>query len=648
MRLENAWGRLAIAAVASLAVVETAAAQDHPLDPLTFQEYWTVLEVLRQEDRLDEGTVFYNVSLVEPDKAIVWAFTAGDPFARRAKAVIGHDGETVEAVIDLAAGSLESWSALEGIQPNWLSREFGSTVGLVKQHPDFIAALEARGIDDMTFVECLVLPPSYLGTDEQRGRRIGHVTCAHGPGVQNTWARQISGLTVVVDLDARRVLRVVDEGIVPVPDTNADYDAGSLGPPREVPGPIRIDQPLGAGFTRRGNLVEWQKWRFHVRSDQRVGPVISVVTYEDGGARRPVLYQGALSEIFVPYMDPSFTWAHRTFLDSGEVFAGGLTKPLRPGVDCPDDALFLDGLVAGDRGRPQARDGVICLFEREAGDMAWRHYGQSTDGRKKRDLVVRSAAVLGNYDYVFDWAFQQDGSIKVSVGATGIAEVKSVEAKTAGTGDDDRYGRFVDEHLVAVNHDHYFNFRLDLDVDGPTNRFVVDRLVQKTLPAESPRRSIWVQEPFYPASESQAKLNVHLARPALWRVLSGSRVNGVGYPTSYQLNWGKSAETLLSADDYPRRRAAFIDHHLWVTPYEPSERYAAGEYSTLSEPGMGLPGWTSADRGIQETDLVLWHTIGMHHLVRAEDWPVMPVLWHTFELRPFDFFDRNPALDLPE
>jgi primary-amine oxidase len=85
-----------------------------------------------------------------------------------------------------------------------------------------------------------------------------------------------------------------------------------------------------------------------------------------------------------------------------------------------------------------------------------------------------------------------------------------------------------------------------------------------------------------------------------------------------------------------------------VTPHAPNERYAAGDYPTLSKPGMGLPEWSAADRPISGTDIVLWYTIGMHHMVRAEDWPVMPVLWHWFELRPFDFFDGNPALDLPE
>ena len=276
--------------------------------------------------------------------------------------------------------------------------------------------------------------------------------------------------------------------------------------------------------------------------------------------------------------------------------------------------------------------------------------------------------MLGNYDYVFDWIFQQNGALKVAVGATGIAESKTVaapaalETATAATEGShggssgaatprveppDAYGRFVERQIVAVNHDHYFNFRLDLDVDGPTNSLLIDRLVPRSLPAGHPRRSLWVREPSLARREADGQLDMDMHRPALWRVVSASRTNHVGYPTSYQLMAGMNGMTLLSEDDPPRQRAGFINHHLWVTPYEPRERYAAGDYPTLSTPGEGLPKWTTANRAIEGTDIVLWHTIGMHHVVRAEDWPVMPVLWHSFELRPFDFFDRNPALDLP-
>jgi primary-amine oxidase len=526
----------------------------------------------------------------------------------------------------------------------------------VKAHPEFVAAMKKRGITDFTFLQCQAVPPGYFGTDEQRGRRIAHVQCSDTRRARNLWSRQISGLTAVVDMNAKQVLRIVDEGVIPVTRANADYDPVSIGRAREVPSPMRVDQPLGPGFRLNGHLVEWQKWQFHVRPDQRVGMIVSTVTYSDGERRRPVLYEGHLSEIFVPYMDPAFDWYRRNFLDAGEYSAGGLTKPLLRGLDCPEGAVYLDGLIADDQGRPKPVPNALCLFEREAGDMAWRHFSEEPESRRKRDLVVRTAAVLGNYDYVFDWTFQQDGSIRVAIGATGIAEVKSstvarVMSKGASSGaageGADAYGRFVDQNLIAVNHDHYFNFRLDVDVDGPINSFVSDRLVAKTLPPEHPRRSIWVREPVMARTESQAMMHMDMEHPALWRVLSTTRQNHVGYPTSYQLSPGMSVKTLLTRDDYPRARAGFIDHQLWVTPYRHDERYAAGDYPTLSTPGQGLPAWTKANRPIEEADVVLWYTTGMHHVVRAEDWPVMPVLWHTFELRPFDFFDRNPALDLP-
>jgi len=218
--------------------------------------------------------------------------------------------------------------------------------------------------------------------------------------------------------------------------------------------------------------------------------------------------------------------------------------------------------VATDNGRPSSVARVICLFERETGDMSWRHWsggGDGSESRVARELVVRTAAVLGNYDYVFDWIFQQNGSLRVGVGATGIAESKAVAQQTAdqrletrlgsnggshgsnGDGADagaapaDAHGRFVDRGIVAVNHDHYFNFRLDVDVDGTSNTLQVDRLVSKTLPDGHPRRSLWVREPRVAAREADAQLDMDMHHPALWRVVSTSRKNHVGYPTSYQL-----------------------------------------------------------------------------------------------------------------
>jgi primary-amine oxidase len=45
--------------------------------------------------------------------------------------------------------------------------------------------------------------------------------------------------------------------------------------------------------------------------------------------------------------------------------------------------------------------------------------------------------------------------------------------------------------------------------------------------------------------------------------------------------------------------------------------------------------------------VVLWYTLGAHHVVRPEDWPVMPCAYTGFHLKPVGFFDGNPALDIP-
>jgi primary-amine oxidase len=147
-------------------------------------------------------------------------------------------------------------------------------------------------------------------------------------------------------------------------------------------------------------------------------------------------------------------------------------------------------------------------------------------------------------------------------------------------------------------------------------------------------------------TESGAQRHSTMSEPEIWRIVNPS-VNGpYGSPVGYQID-GHGAMTLMSADDYMQRRAGFTNHTLWVTPYNANELFAAGDYPSVSTAGDGLPKWTAANRAIANTDLVAWLTLGFHHVPRPEDWPIMPVAWHSFEIRPVGFFKRNPAIDLP-
>ncbi|MEO7513296.1 MAG: hypothetical protein ABIZ91_16200 [Gemmatimonadaceae bacterium] len=626
-----------------------AQAVTHPLDPLTRLEHFTVLEVLQQAGKLGEDARFTRLEVKAPAKADVWAWKPGMPIVRSAEAVVSQGPAVFEATVDVTGKRLVSWIERKGVQPMWLESEFSAAVvETAMKDPRFAAALARRGITNAQFVTCLAVPPGNFGEAKYAGKRIGVLSCRQRTGYRNTWARRIEGLSVVMDMHAKTILEFVDDEAVPVVPGGNDFDRAAVGKLREHAAPIEVRQPNGPGFTMDGHVVSWDRWRFHVRPESRVGVIISTATWRDGERERPVLYEGHLSEIFVPYMSPQKDWYVRTFIDAGEFSAGGLADTLNPGVDCPDYATYIDSVVPAGAGWPEDKPRVACVFERTGGDMIWRH---GSEGRPQRELVVRMIATIGNYDYVVDWRFLPDGQIKVGLGATGIVETKMTGAKDARVASTngpssraDAYGRFVEDHVVAVNHDHYFNFRLDMDVDGPANRFVRDDIVAKTLPADHPRRSIWVTETTAITSEKEAMSTTDMHKPSLWRVTS-ERENHVGYPTSYQLLPSHGIHTLLSPDEVARQRAGFIDNHLWVTPYAADERYAAGDYPTLSTPGQGLPTYTKGNRSVANTDIVLWYTFGMHHMVRAEEWPVMPVLWHEFALRPFDFHDRNPALD---
>jgi primary-amine oxidase len=522
---------------------------------------------------------------------------------------------------------------------------------LPKLDPRWIAAMAKRGITDFRNVLCLPLTVGPVFDSALKGHRLLNVPCVDTTGAgNNLWGKPIENLIALVDLSARQVVSVTDLGVLPPPATSPSHAYADSGKYRAVPKPIEISSPQGTNVTVEGGQVRWDNWSFHVRLEPRVGAVLSLIRYDDRGTQRDIAYQLSASEMFVPYMDPAQTWQFRAYMDIGEYGFGVLSSELRPGEDCPGNARFLDLTISDAKGAPVVSRGAVCVFERPTGDPIWRHSeltNNTAEVRPNIELVVRMAPVVGNYDYLVDYVFDRAGNIDVKLGAYGIDATKGVASRNLSdptAAQDTTYGTLVDERLLAVNHDHYMTFRIDMDVDGTGNRLVEDRVGVRRLSGEGPRKSLWQVETRPIATEGPVTTPLNAAQ---FRIESAGKTNKLGYRTSYQLMPGHSDVSLLAKDDPIQLRAGFSGYTLWASAYARDEKYAAGLYPNQNADVDGLPKWVAAKRPIEDRDLVMWYTVGFRHVPRAEDWPVMPGLWHGFRLRPFNFFDRNPALDVP-
>jgi len=185
-----------------------------------------------------------------------------------------------------------------------------------------------------------------------------------------------------------------------------------------------------------------------------------------------------------------------------------------------------------------------------------------------------------------------------------------------------------------------------LDIDGVNNTFVQEKLVKQEL-INHPynRKSIWkkVEQPAY--TEKSAQLIPSVTEFAVWKMQSQTKTSK-GYYTGYKILPSGAAVSLLDPADPPQRKAAFSENTLWVTKFSEDELFAGGMYPNQGQGSDGLKYWTNADRSINNTDVVVWYTLGTHHIPCQEDWPVMPTKYLHFDVVPYNFFESSPLLDL--
>ncbi|EPS58276.1 hypothetical protein M569_16538, partial [Genlisea aurea] len=532
---------------------------------------------------------------------------------------------------------------------------------------DFNRSILDRGVD-LSDLACLPISSGWFGKSrEMEKRRLIKVQCYSMEGTANFYMRPIEGLTVVVDLDTLKVIQITERGKgIPIPAAaNTDYRFSAQNSYQRLVNPISLEQPKGPSFAvEDGHYVRWANWEFHLKPDSRAGVIVSRAQIRDPDTAelRSVIYKGFTSELFVPYMDPTDAWYFKTYMDAGEYGFGLQAMPLDPLNDCPRNAYYMDGVFAAADGTPYVRSDMVCVFESYAGDIGWRHSESPITGmeireaRAKVTLVVRMAASVANYDYIVDWEFQTDGVIRIKVGLSGILMVKGTSHTNTEQYDSDSsgdlYGTLLSENVIGVIHDHFITFRLDMDVDGHhDNSFVKVRLERRrTSPDESssPRLSYLRAVREVARTEGDARIKLKLYDPHEFHVVNPSKRTRVGNPVGYKIVPGGTAANLLDPDDPPQRRGAFTNNQIWVTPYNASEeQWAGGLFAYQSRGEDTLQVWSDRDRDIENKDIVVWYTLGFHHIPCQEDFPIMPTVSSSFDLKPVNFFERNPILRIP-
>ena len=620
----------------------------HPLSMMTAEEIETCVDVLRDAGRIDGTSTFHGCCIYEPPKDEVAAWQLGDSADRRFELVVRHSGEVYEARVSVTRREIDRWEAVPDVVPRVGFVELFKVMEACRTDPTFQEALEQRGITDPTTVQIDPWPTGDYGFKFEDGRRVQRCIAFHRPKPNdNGYAFPIDGLMVHVDVDSLEVLHVEDFGNWPLATERGNYDVDSVvndyGPLRQDLKPVEITQPEGTSFSVDDNEITWQKWRFRIVVDDTEGLVLHRVTYTQDGVERPIIDRASLAEMVVPYGDtrPSQTFKHA--LDSGEYGLGMTANSLTLGCDCLGEIFYLDAFQMLDDGTVVTTGNAICVHEEDFG-IGWKHTDMLTgdvEVRRSRRLVVSSISTVGNYEYGFFWYFHLDGSIKLEIKLTGILTTRAhVE------GDDLTFARQVAPNVAGPIHQHIFCVRLDMAVDGNSNNVVEVNTEPLPPGPENPHNTAFAAREALLLSEHSAMRETNSASSRYWRVESSEKTNRLGRPTAYRLLPSSTATMFASEDSPHAQRAMFAKHNLWVTPTVQTERYAAGDYPTQRNAGEGLPKFTSNDRSIADTDVTLWHSFGLTHDVRVEDYPVMPTEYVGFMLVPDGFFDRNPAIDV--
>jgi len=430
----------------------------------------------------------------------------------------------------------------------------------------------------------------------------------------------------------------------------------------------QVKEPAGHRYVVEDNYVEYLGWSFFMGHDALTGLKVydlrymgERIAYEVGIAEAAAIYSGINDLIQATTVYQDSAWG-----------MGTCAAQMVLGIDCPSTGTLLDLTFLEDSGTPITLKNVICVYEMDEQVPLRKHWFTdyeggyaSYGGLPRSSLVVRMTLPVYNYDYIIDYVLYPNGAFEVRMVTSGYLQSSFTSPKL--TSEEAMFSPKIMEFTAGTLHDHIFSVKLDLDILGKNNKLNKKEIVAVSATpqdingvAYSKLSNFAVADDFKTKKivssdiTTEGGFTIVPSNPSFYTVNSAEK-NKWGHPRGYKVAINGIVQNLVG-DTKSNKAISYSKYTLVATRHHDNEPSIASHYDQADTTGtVQLSGKPLVDaeqlingESIDNQDLVIWASVGLHHIPHAEDIPVTHTVANgrAISIIPMNMFDYDDSMDL--